>query len=587
MSCNIYHLPFEHLLHIYNMLNFTDLLNVALVNKSFYDSVKEILWKTVDIPWASIAHDSFKSRQLLNLQYTVILRLSGSKDVVGRKCAWNSVRVNYRSLLDHLDWNKIRTLEVNGVIDDEGLEMACTTLRRLQSVTINRCKYISYGWIWLDSLVELESLTIDKCLINKDNVKDLVRRSKLQEIKLTRCVQITNEVFKYLTNVLQLRRLELVFSKKGFDEEYTYKNIASLLNLNELILKGLRITDDVMPDISSVKGLKTLVLDFDVNLVTENGLSHLSKLSALKRLSLPRCNHVSDSGFSSLTKLASLEYLNLTHCRKLSAIGLKHISSITTLTELNVSNCPVNDSGFVHICNMKNLRILNAFYCYNITDIGLTHIGQLANTLRTLYTGGRKKTLTHVGISHICELYQLRHLDLNCCNDFTDKGMAHLVRLKHLQTLNINNCTYISDKGLSCLSQLKCLKVLHACGLGKMTDQGLAAVCKLPLLRELNISYSSMISDYGLSFMSALEELRHLQMVHCSNVTDIGLAHLEGLTQLKYIDVSNCRNVTHEGVLHLCKLPHVREICLVDCSMVTVPELSDYPHIHFFGGNTD
>ena len=406
---NISNLPFDGLLLIYNFCDFSDLLNLAQVSKSFQESVNRTIWRVVHVTWASIADESFKQRNLNNMKYTSTLRICGRRDLSGRPFAWDAVRVNLKSMLDRCDPANLLSLEVNGVIDDEGLDMICTTLTWLREISLSRCKRVHNGWQRLNMLPDLKRVYVDKCLVSNNELTD-IHAKKLQELKLVRCARVTDNVFEQLTALPSLRKLDLSFPKSVLMKEFKFKNVSCMLRLNELTLRGLRIDDEILKDLANIATLKSLALQFDVNVITDAGFAHLAQLTALEKVSLARCNHVSDSGFAPLAQLPALHTLNLNHCRKLSSVGAYHVSTLPSLTNIDVSNCPVSDDGFKHLCNVTSLKGLNLLYCAKITDAGLHEIRRL-RSLQTLHTGGRKINLTDQGEEN--NLYYIDQLKIN------------------------------------------------------------------------------------------------------------------------------------------------------------------------------
>jgi hypothetical protein len=82
------------------------------------------------------------------------------------------------------------------------------------------------------------------------------------------------------------------------------------------------------------KGLQSLDLRENMireSKITDNGLKHLKKLSALQSLYLSWCKMITDNGLEHLKALSALQYLDLTWCNKITDNGLEHFKALFLL----------------------------------------------------------------------------------------------------------------------------------------------------------------------------------------------------------------------------------------------------------------
>ena len=117
------------------------------------------------------------------------------------------------------------------------------------------------------------------------------------------------------------------------------------------------------------------------------------------------------------------------------------------------------------------------------------------------------------------------------------------------------NDVNIGDNELAILSSLVTLKELDIRLLQKnitepFTDQGFSQLSKLTALKRLQLSGNEMVTDMGLKHFSKLTALENIRMHQCERITNAGLKHLEGLAALKWLYLGNSQ-VTKEGMLGL------------------------------------
>ncbi len=140
--------------------------------------------------------------------------------------------------------------------------------------------------------------------------------------------------------------------------------------------------------------------------VTDTGVEHIAKLTALKRLSLLGCR-VTNEGLAHLASLASLTDLDLGRNQGVSDEGLPYLTGLP-LTKLNLGGTAVSDAGAEHLKQIAGLEILDLDRT-KITDQGLVHLAGLAG-LGTLKL--RRTKVTDEGLAHLTALEQLKSLDV-------------------------------------------------------------------------------------------------------------------------------------------------------------------------------
>jgi len=64
---------------------------------------------------------------------------------------------------------------------------------------------------------------------------------------------------------------------------------------------------------------------------------------------------------------------------------LSHICQMTTLKILDVSISGITDAGIFYICNLHQLKELNISHCYNLTDACVPHIKNMSLQKLTMH----------------------------------------------------------------------------------------------------------------------------------------------------------------------------------------------------------
>jgi hypothetical protein len=132
--------------------------------------------------------------------------------------------------------------------------------------------------------------------------------------------------------------------------------LGKLNNLRSLSLNNTRITDDGLTHLRAFKKLEDLNLS--QNDITGAGLAHLRGLPHLKNLDL-NGTQVGDEHAEEVGRFTQLRKLNLRHTR-ISDRALKHLEQLVNLEELDVGGVTqITDEGLSHLCKMTWLKHLN------------------------------------------------------------------------------------------------------------------------------------------------------------------------------------------------------------------------------------
>ena len=250
---------------------------------------------------------------------------------------------------------------------------------------------------------------------------------------------------------------------------------------------------------------------------SDQGLLHLASLRHLTKLNLSG-TWISGSTFGSLAHLPLLREISLNHCGMVGDETAKSLTQFQNLTKLQLdgsSNAWMSESGW-----REQLR----------SDFDYRSSRPTNTSRLNMYRGG----ITNVGLEHISELHELRHLSaMNTLID--DDGLAVLPKLAHLTHLDLSGAS--------------------------ITDAGLVSIGRLGQLQTLKLNRTP-ISDKGLESLSRLTELNELEL-RCTLLTSTGLRHLQACTKLRKLDLGNT-GIANAAIDVLLGMPQLEELNLKD-----------------------
>lgn len=246
----------------------------------------------------------------------------------------------------------------------------------------------------------------------KEKVEDLLKTSIDLNTSFASLLNFTEEFGKDLPFLIvnDSRFDQSDPSYEFLDDAHVKQLIEQCPQLDWLVLHCNQITDATLKAVAlAYPKLSKLVID-DCAQVTDKGLAHLARCTALTSLSLEKCVKVTNAGLIHLQPLASLAYLNLSGCSW------------------------VDDATLPILGVFQKLRTLNLCGCYQITDAGMKHL--------------RALTL-------------LSNLYLARCSSLTDAGLVQLQLLPKLAKLDISDCMEITEGTCETLETLVALKDVH------------------------------------------------------------------------------------------------------------------------------
>jgi hypothetical protein len=191
----------------------------------------------------------------------------------------------------------------------------------------------------------------------------------LQVVKLDGCHSIVGHGLLAFAGSHRLVTLSLANCRRLSDEAII--NISHLTSIEALSLDGCRcLTDRSLAAISNLIDLQKLDLS-QCDLLTDEGLEHLYELELLNELSLGWCRLVTDRGLDTLTqqpgRSTTLRILRLARC-PITDQGIVHLQRLTALEELDLNGCSSIGSSALGttLGSLPNLTSLDVSYCPGI-----------------------------------------------------------------------------------------------------------------------------------------------------------------------------------------------------------------------------
>ncbi|HEV3261077.1 MAG TPA: protein kinase [Gemmataceae bacterium] len=286
--------------------------------------------------------------------------------------------------------------------------------------------------------------------------------------------------------------------------------------------------------------------------VSDDGLKHLSGLSALRELDLTG-TQVTAAGAAALAKA-------LPACKIVRGGATNGPAKTPGDADRRAAEWTLSVGGSIAIAPWQPIRDakdlpVGQFRVVNVDvrsqpkadDAGLIHLKDLAE-LRSLCLLGTR--ITDAGLMHLKDLPKLESLSLHSTR-ITDAGLATIKGLPNLKFLDLAY-TQVTDAAFVHFKAMASLEVL-AVNSTRISETGLVRLLRaLPKLRDLRINMP--LNDRVMAHLKALPKLRSLGLIYQPN--DDFLTHLEALPQLTELDLTFSQ-VSDAGLARLRVLPNL------------------------------
>jgi len=188
----------------------------------------------------------------------------------------------------------------------------------------------------------------------------------LEVAKLDNCHGLVGRGLLVLSSSHRLHTLSMSNCRRLTDEAVI--NISHLLSIEALSLDGCRcLTDRSLAALADMYGLRRLGLG-QCDLITDAGLEQLENLECLQELSLGWCRQITDQGIDSLTsqhgRQSNLQILRLARC-PITDDGVGHLARLSALEELDLNGCSRIGSSALGktLRTLVHLETLDVSYC--------------------------------------------------------------------------------------------------------------------------------------------------------------------------------------------------------------------------------
>lgn len=200
--------------------------------------------------------------------------------------------------------------------------------------------------------------------------------------------------------------------------------ICRLTFLKSLTISGDRVTDDVIPRLTTLSGLRSLTLG--------NG-------------------PLTGKTLSRLDALPSLEALGLADLNALAPIAAQELIKIRALRKLYVDSTPLTDAELEVVIQHKELRKLTLSRT-SVTDTSLRLVADLPHLTHFDVDG---ECITSAGIKALAASQSLEWLDLRFCPSLDDAAVDALAEMPKLRTVKLLDKNKITPAAVKRLAKKK------------------------------------------------------------------------------------------------------------------------------------
>jgi len=387
-------------------------------------------------------------------------------------------------LLEELD------LVGKGRLNDAGL-VHLTKMPRLRYLLLRGKNFTDAGTIHIKNISSLRILHLGFLTqLTNAAIIQLSQMPRLERLSLHWNENITNSSMVYLKKMNSLKALDIKHSKVT-DEGLTH--LAKIESLENLTLPDGGVADNGIEHITKLRNLKYLwagsrssspltdkSLSYISTLVnleelyiggagfSDEGMTHIAKLTKLKGLSIFTANQLTNKGLAELSGLKSLTKFSLGRRTKVSISGLKSLNNFKKLNRLSLHDIR-QDTFFMDISGLTELKDLtiilhkerkgNVLVSDSFKNEDWTCLANLTKLKRLQITG---VGIDNEGVKHLSGLINLEFLNIICPGELriNDQALKYLKNMHKLNRLIIKD-GHFTDKALDYLDDLPSLSRLE------------------------------------------------------------------------------------------------------------------------------
>lgn len=419
--------------------------------------------------------------------------------------------------LDHLRaLTEVRRLALSRTgITDVGLAKL-DHMRKLEALDVNTTKVTLGGLACFEKLEHLETL-IHGFVVDDEGVAILSRFSKLF-IEDLETKGLSEKSFVLLRDHLKFQSLtvsepvaenwskfllhhptmvELAVEQARISDD-ALRELVNTNDLQRLCVKGVPISNAVLPDIVAIKWLRTFSVE-ETEIDAREFLRLFGSLGSDVWIE-DDCIEIGDNGRREVSWGGS-GYLyvgevtgddlpalaNATNAQQLfvgqNISGVKDWSGVSQMQQLNYVQflSPVTDDIWATLASLPKLKTIDVWgKSQQITPTGLKALAR-SRSLRCL-------TLRWAGLSDQCliavgECHELEELFI-FANPLTSQGIKHLTGLQKLKWLSVSSCRFLDNEALNYIAKLKSLQRLNIEDTS-INNRGLEKLFGMPNLKEV------------------------------------------------------------------------------------------------------
>lgn len=309
--------------------------------------------------------------------------------------------------------------------EDESVERACPRA----PAWLRQC-------LGKDFVCNVVYVAIEPC--NDVQLATVAKLASLQHLGSLNASRLTDAG---VTRLAGLGALRSIYLERSRLTDESFRVFGRLHQLEHLYAPGAQISDAALFCLRDSPYLRSLLVGDDrcargnACEVTDVGIQSLAQLLNLEELDL-RGSRITSTGLAHLAHLTKLRVLNLSYSPCLGDDALKHLANLRNLEVLSLNNTGVSSAGLEHLRNLTKLRVLALSADCAVADEGVAHLSGLKNLeeLKLHATG-----VTSSAAKHLQGLTKLRCLDLSENREIDEEVLEPLANLPSLEMLDLHN----------------------------------------------------------------------------------------------------------------------------------------------------
>lgn len=169
----------------------------------------------------------------------------------------------------------------------------------IESLSVAESKIIDENLHYIGDLKTLVKLDISYTWITDDGVNTISELPKLKKLGMAGCTKLTHKSIDYVNRFApELEELNISLTPVGVEG---YEKLMNLSKLKKLDISLSKLTDESIAPIFKIQNLKQLVISKNKKL-TDETLSNLKEMPALRYLKLDQCSGFSKEGLEAFKK---------------------------------------------------------------------------------------------------------------------------------------------------------------------------------------------------------------------------------------------------------------------------------------------